>query len=113
MWVPLAVLAVLATVGGFVGISPAFAGGKHIGGRLNIVNWLEPVVWNPQTRQFGEEPSEETVAGEGKAPLPTTSEPQDQVPGKTKGKEGVAPYGDTGFNLARAAEESLGSHTAA
>src|SRR5437868_6563418 len=28
MWVPLAVLALLATVGGFVGISPAFAGGQ-------------------------------------------------------------------------------------
>src|SRR5919199_6530459 len=44
MWVPLAVLAVLATIGGFVGISPAFAGGKHVGGRLNIVNWLDPVI---------------------------------------------------------------------
>ena len=30
--------AVLATIGGFVGISPAFAGGQHVGGRLNIVN---------------------------------------------------------------------------
>ena len=39
MWVPLVVLAVLATIGGFVGISPAFTGGKHLGGRLNIVNF--------------------------------------------------------------------------
>ncbi|HZG51810.1 MAG TPA: NADH-quinone oxidoreductase subunit L [Pyrinomonadaceae bacterium] len=52
MWIPLAVLAVLAVVGGFVGISPAFTGGAHVGGRMNIVNWLEPVVWNPSTRQF-------------------------------------------------------------
>jgi NADH-quinone oxidoreductase subunit L len=52
MWVPLAVLAVLAVVGGFVGISPAFTGGAHVGGRMNIVNWLEPVIWNPSTRQF-------------------------------------------------------------
>ncbi|HEY0081525.1 MAG TPA: NADH-quinone oxidoreductase subunit L, partial [Pyrinomonadaceae bacterium] len=52
MWVPLAVLAVLAVVGGFVGISPAFTGGAHVGGRMNIVNWLEPVIWNPSTKQF-------------------------------------------------------------
>jgi NADH-quinone oxidoreductase subunit L len=52
MWIPLAVLAVLAVVGGFVGISPAFTGGAHVGGRMNIVNWLEPVIWNPSTRQF-------------------------------------------------------------
>jgi NADH-quinone oxidoreductase subunit L len=49
MWVPLAVLAVLATVGGFVGISPAFTGGAHVGGRANIVNWLDPIIWNPAT----------------------------------------------------------------
>ncbi|HEV2799452.1 MAG TPA: NADH-quinone oxidoreductase subunit L [Pyrinomonadaceae bacterium] len=54
MWIPLAVLAVLAVVGGFVGISPAFTGGAHVGGRLNIVNWLEPVVWNPSTQKFNE-----------------------------------------------------------
>ncbi len=52
MWVPLAVLAVLATVGGFVGISPAFTGGEHVGGKLNIVNWFGPVIWNPETREF-------------------------------------------------------------
>jgi NADH-quinone oxidoreductase subunit L len=52
MWVPLAVLAVLAVVGGFVGISPAFTGGAHVGGRMNIVNWLEPVIWNPSTGRF-------------------------------------------------------------
>ncbi|HKQ51780.1 MAG TPA: NADH-quinone oxidoreductase subunit L, partial [Pyrinomonadaceae bacterium] len=55
MWVPLAVLAVLATVGGLIGIGPAFTGGGHAGGRVNIVNWLEPVIWNPQTRGFGRE----------------------------------------------------------
>ena len=47
MWVPLAVLAVLATIGGFVGIGPAFTGGHHPGGRMNIVNWLDPIIWNP------------------------------------------------------------------
>src|SRR5918999_5026897 len=43
MWVPLVVLAVLATIGGLVGIGPAFApitGSEHPGGKLHIVNWL-------------------------------------------------------------------------
>ncbi|HYM99562.1 MAG TPA: NADH-quinone oxidoreductase subunit L, partial [Aestuariivirgaceae bacterium] len=35
MWVPLAVLAILATIGGFIGISTAFTGGKHVGGKMN------------------------------------------------------------------------------
>ncbi|HYJ46989.1 MAG TPA: NADH-quinone oxidoreductase subunit L, partial [Pyrinomonadaceae bacterium] len=55
MWVPLAALAVLATIGGFLGISPAFTGGHHVGGKLNIVNWLEPVIWNPVDKRFGGE----------------------------------------------------------
>jgi NADH-quinone oxidoreductase subunit L len=112
MWVPLAVLAVLAVVGGLVGISPAFAGGHHVGGRLNIVNWLEPVIWNPQTRGFGEETSEEAAKGEHAAPLPTTSDPEASQEHAAK-SGGVSPYGDTGFNLAHAVEEKLGSHTAA
>ncbi|HYO92491.1 MAG TPA: NADH-quinone oxidoreductase subunit L, partial [Pyrinomonadaceae bacterium] len=53
MWIPLVALAVLAVIGGFIGISPAFTGGHHAGGRLNIVNWLEPVIWNPVTRGYG------------------------------------------------------------
>jgi NADH:ubiquinone oxidoreductase subunit 5 (subunit L)/multisubunit Na+/H+ antiporter MnhA subunit len=117
MWVPLAALAVLAVVGGLVGISPAFAGGKHVGGRLNIVNWLEPVIWNPSTGRFGEETSEEAVKGEEHAPLPTTTEggakeEHGQHEGAAKATA-TGPYGDTGFNLAHAAEKSLGSHTAA
>ncbi|MGB7924793.1 MAG: NADH-quinone oxidoreductase subunit L [Pyrinomonadaceae bacterium] len=112
MWVPLAVLAVLATIGGFVGISPAFTGGHHVGGRMNIVNWLEPVIWNPQTRAFGEETREEAAGGEhSTAPLPTTSEAG--APPSHAKDEAISPYGDTGFNLAHAVEERLGSHTAA
>jgi NADH-quinone oxidoreductase subunit L len=117
MWVPLAVLAVLAIVGGFVGISPAFTGGKHVGGRMNIVNWLEPVIWNPVTRGFGAETVEEAVKGDSHAPLPTTSAPAtpqaEHASKEGAAKEVVAPYGDTGFNLAHAAEEKLHSHTAA
>ncbi|HZT59080.1 MAG TPA: NADH-quinone oxidoreductase subunit L [Pyrinomonadaceae bacterium] len=124
MWMPLAVLAVLATVGGFVGISPAFAGGAHVGGRLNIVNWLDPVIWNPTTHQFGMESAAEVGAlerrneraagreavrqeGSREAPLATQSEPGHE-------EETARPYGDTGFNLAHAVQGMLGgSHAAA
>ena len=61
MWVPLVVLAVLATVGGFVGVGPAFrfaTGAEHPGGRLNIVNWLEPVIWHPAAEAAAEHGSE-------------------------------------------------------
>ncbi|HEY0545353.1 MAG TPA: NADH-quinone oxidoreductase subunit L [Pyrinomonadaceae bacterium] len=93
MWIPLAVLAVLAVIGGFVGITTAFTGGKHVGGRMNIVTWLSPVIWNPQTKEFNQ-PEGET-AGEA---------------ARSEAGEGgaVAAYGDTGFNLARTVEHSLG-----
>jgi NADH-quinone oxidoreductase subunit L len=102
MWVPLVVLAILATVGGFVGISTAFTGGKHVGGRMNIVNWLEPVIWNPQTKSFHRnEPL--SAAEEAKiAETPHTSvlrvEPLSEEP--------------KGFNLAHTVESKLGSETA-
>jgi NADH-quinone oxidoreductase subunit L len=57
MWVPLVVLAILAAVGGFVGVGPAFksiTGSEHPGGRLNIETWLSPVIWNPATKGRGE-----------------------------------------------------------
>src|SRR2546430_14007663 len=102
MWVPLVVLAILATVGGFVGISTAFTGGKHVGGRMNIVNWLEPVIWNPQTKSFHRnEPL--SAAEEAKiAATPHTSELR------------VLPSSDdhAGFNLAHMVESELGSETA-
>src|SRR5207302_3575432 len=56
MWVPLVVLAIFATIGGMVGISTAFTGGKEVGGRMNIVTWMNPIIWNPATRSFGAEP---------------------------------------------------------
>jgi NADH:ubiquinone oxidoreductase subunit 5 (subunit L)/multisubunit Na+/H+ antiporter MnhA subunit len=55
MWVPLVVLAVLATIGGLIGIGPAFkpfTGTDHPGGKFNISNWLAPIVWNPAKREF-------------------------------------------------------------
>jgi NADH-quinone oxidoreductase subunit L len=122
MWVPLAVLAVLAVVGGLIGIGPSFTGSGHLGGRMNIVTWLEPVIWNPQTKQFGEKSEEEAMgaaghleSAEGSA-LPTTSAPTAPASAGHSGpasEDVSAPYGDTGFNLAHAAEKSLGSHRAA
>ena len=125
MWVPLAVLALLATVGGFLGISPAFTGGAHVGGKLNIVNWLDPVIWNPATGQFGKESQAETNAlaehdrqtagheavrqeGSKAAPLPTQTDAEHGAPG---GAHAAMPYGgEPRFNLAHAVEHALGSH---
>ncbi len=107
MWVPLAVLAVLATVGGFVGISTAFTGGKHIGGRMNIVNFMDPIIWNPATHYFGKE---EMVDSYGK-PLEVI-ERRAALTTQALPVESPAPYGSEGFNLAHAAEAKLGSETA-
>jgi NADH-quinone oxidoreductase subunit L len=110
MWVPLAVLAVLATIGGFVGISTAFTGGKHIGGRLNIVNFLDPIIWNPATRYFGThevvdsygKPLEGVVVVKTRLVLSTTEPELAVVP---------PPYGSEGFNLAHAVESRVHSET--
>src|SRR5882762_3622515 len=107
MWVPLAVLAVLATVGGFVGISTAFTGGKHIGGRMNIVNFMDPIIWNPATHYFGRE---EMVDSYGK-PLEVV-ERRAVLTTEVLPVESPAPYGSEGFNLAHVAEAKLGSETA-
>lgn len=110
MWAPLVILAVLSFAGGFIGISPAFTGGEHIGGRLNIVNWLQPVVWNASTGRFGSEhaaspeQSIKTILVAATAPVAPAEESSRQKPN---------PYLVTGFNLAHAIEERLGSHTAA
>ncbi len=72
MWVPLVVLAVLATIGGLVGVGPAFrfiTGAEHPGGKLNIVNWLNPVIWNPETHEFNvPEAAEHASVAEHAAP---------------------------------------------
>src|SRR5499427_534229 len=72
MWVPLVVLAVLATIGGFVGISTAFTGGKEVGGRMNIVHWLRPVIWDPAIKGFR---SDEPVTPAEEARIDATSHP--------------------------------------
>jgi NADH-quinone oxidoreductase subunit L len=122
MWVPLAVLAVLAIVGGFVGIGPAFkaiTGSEHPGGRLNIVSWLNPIIWNPATREFnapegGDHAAPATAehaapapAGEAGHAAPTApATPAEAAHGDASGSI----YGHTGFNLAHAVENVTHSH---
>jgi len=112
MWVPLVVLAILAIIGGFVGIGPAFkpiTGTEHPGGRLNIVTWLKPIIWNPSTREFNtpEEAGHGAPVAEGEHAAP---EPVAEV--GAHGETGTAVYGDTGFNLAHSVETSTHSHLA-
>jgi NADH-quinone oxidoreductase subunit L len=111
MWVPLAVLAVLATIGGFVGISPAFTGGHHVGGRLNIVNFLQPIIWNSVTGEFGT--GHGATAEEAHAPA---TEPTHAQTGETRVFVPVPSeraHDTGGFNLAHAVTNALGSHTLA
>jgi NADH-quinone oxidoreductase subunit L len=113
MWVPLAVLAVLATVGGLIGIGPAFAGEKQIGGRLNIVQWLQPIIWNPVTKGFGKELAEAGTESHAKEPVVEAGHSRTETPAESHsqkaGEEHAGAYGDTGFNLAHfVAEHGFG-----
>jgi NADH-quinone oxidoreductase subunit L len=115
MVAPLVVLAVLATIGGLVGIGPAFkfiTGSEHPGGRMNIVNFLDPIIWNAETREFGKQHStpavehgDETSSSTSKATV-THAEP-------IAGYEAHETAHAESFNLAHAAEKTLGSHLAA
>ena len=111
MWLPLVVLAILATVGGFVGISTAFTGGKHVGGKLNIVNWMEPIIWNPATKGFG---SEHAPSAGAHGEISTTTAPTDSHAPAAPGPPATAGGSDSkshGFNLAHAIEGVVHSHT--
>lgn len=108
MWIPLVVLAVFATIGGFVGIGPAFkavTGSEHPGGRLNIVRWLDPIIWNTETGQFGKLETAPAPSSAESHGMQATSPSEHAPPATTE-------HG-TWFNLAHAAESALGSHTAA
>jgi NADH-quinone oxidoreductase subunit L len=113
MWVPLAVLAVLATIGGFIGIGPAFrtlTGTPHPGGHANISNWLNPIIWNPVTREFN---TPEGAGGHDAAPAQTahaeTAAPTGEGAAEAGHGSATAVYGDTGFNLAHAVENTTHS----
>jgi NADH-quinone oxidoreductase subunit L len=112
MWVPLAVLAILATLGGLVGIGPAFrtlTGTKHPGGHLNIVTWLNPIIWNPVTREFSTPEGAHEAAAPGE-----TAHLAEGTEGAAEAEHAsaAAVYGDTGFNLAHAVEGSTHSELA-
>jgi len=113
MWVPLVVLAILAVIGGFVGIGPAFkpiTGTDHPGGRLNITTWLKPIIWNPATREFNT--PEDAGHGAAAAAEPEHAAPEPVAEAGAHGATGTAVYGDTGFNLAHSVEASTHSHLA-
>ena len=108
MVIPLVVLAVLATIGGFVGIGPAFkaiTGSEHPGGRLNIVTWLNPVIWDPATREF-------TAPEGGGHEAPAAAEAGHGAPVAEAGHAtpGASPYGTVGFSLTHAVENVVHSH---
>jgi len=118
MWVPLVVLAILATVGGLVGISTAFTGGREVGGRLNIVTWLKPIIWDPATKDFGEgtlPPNSIPLLGnEGpfgaNTPESERLRAQTSLVEETKRQDLASRH--EGFNLAHSVEDKLGSETA-
>jgi NADH-quinone oxidoreductase subunit L len=116
MWVPLAALAILATLGGLVGIGPAFrtlTGTRHPGGHLNIITWLNPIIWNPVTREFNTPEGGHEAAAPAETPHAETAAPP-VAEGAAEAGHGsaAAVYGDTGFNLAHAVEGSTHSELA-
>jgi NADH:ubiquinone oxidoreductase subunit 5 (subunit L)/multisubunit Na+/H+ antiporter MnhA subunit len=121
MWVPLVVLAILATIGGFVGISTAFTGGKHVGGKMNIVTWLNPVIWNKETGQFGE-PEEGNatplLGNEGAFGANTSPAERERLLHAATERERLLHAGNSkeaehgSFNLAHTVESAVHSETA-
>ncbi|HEY0729384.1 MAG TPA: NADH-quinone oxidoreductase subunit L, partial [Pyrinomonadaceae bacterium] len=108
MWAPLVVLAVLATVGGFVGVGPAFnfiTGSDHPGGKLNIVNWLNPIIWDPATGEF------KTAEGGHESAPGTAGEHGSEPSGEAAhGTATETAHASSGFNLAHAVDNVLHNH---
>jgi len=125
MWAPLVVLAVLATIGGFFGVGPAFkaiTGSEHPGGKLNIVNWLNPVIWDAATGEFktaegGHGETAAAPAGAHGEAAPATEVAHGSVPaseaahGAAATSEGAHATAASGFNLAHAVDNVVHSHT--
>jgi NADH-quinone oxidoreductase subunit L len=119
MWIPLAVLAVFATIGGLVGVGPAFkfiSGSEHPGGRLNIVNFMDPIIWNSTTGEFGREhaiTAEQAASGEAAATAETGTTEHATAGLESESASHATTSGAAGINLAHSAESALGSHLAA
>jgi NADH-quinone oxidoreductase subunit L len=98
-------------------------GTDHPGGRVNISNWLRPIIWNPVTREFNvphgdaghaaAAPAETAPHAETPAPAETAHAETAAAPIAEAGHgTTAAAYGDTGFNLAHAVEGATHSHLA-
>jgi NADH-quinone oxidoreductase subunit L len=112
MWVPLVVLAILATIGGFVGVGPAFnfiTGAEHPGGRLNIVTWLNPIIWDPATGNFKAPEGSHGEAAEGHESAAVPAGEHGSEPAG-EGAHGTATAA-SGFNLAHAVDNAVHNHT--
>jgi NADH-quinone oxidoreductase subunit L len=82
---------------------------------MNIVNWLEPVIWNPSTRQFnaphGAGGEHARAGAQPDANLLASTAADVPAEGAAHGAAAHSPYGnDTGFNLAHAVEGVTHSH---
>ncbi|MDQ3667168.1 MAG: NADH-quinone oxidoreductase subunit L [Acidobacteriota bacterium] len=116
MVAPLVVLAVLATIGGFVGVGPAFnfiTGSEHPGGRLNIVNFMDPIIWNPETREFGHGSRQEAEGSRQETSHLSPVAAAPEAGHSQTGAVAAVPHEEEGLNLAHAAEKALGNHLAA
>jgi NADH:ubiquinone oxidoreductase subunit 5 (subunit L)/multisubunit Na+/H+ antiporter MnhA subunit len=106
MVIPLVVLAVFATIGGFVGVGPAFkfvTGTDYPGSKLNIVNWMDPIIWNPVTREFGKA----TAAEHAATPTHDVVAP---APAEAAGHETPSVYGNVHTTMAQAVDNVLHNH---
>jgi len=107
MTIPLIVLAILATIGGLVGIGPAFrwvGWGEHPGGRVNISNWMDPVIWNPVTHEFGKHATSEHG--------PAQEETSEAAVPTEHAAAANGPYGNVHSTVAQSVEHTVHSELA-
>ena len=92
------------------------SGSEHPGGRMNIVNFLDPIIWNSATGEFGRAHASETTEHGSEpvaaAPAGETGTTEHATASLATESTSHAATAETGFNLAHAAESALGSHTA-
>jgi NADH:ubiquinone oxidoreductase subunit 5 (subunit L)/multisubunit Na+/H+ antiporter MnhA subunit len=75
---------------------------------MNIVNFLDPILWNPTTRAFG---THEAVDSYGK-PLESVAVGHAELLNhEVETTEAPPPYGSEGFNLAHTVESTVHSET--